>query len=307
MEGLLAPGRMVTFQGPLQGVAPQTILTDFLVDHVYPVAPREGTVAVATQQDRVIGTHRAYPNGGTATFLGYRPRDDQSASLGYETRNWFEILAALGAYNPTGRFPDANDNTEYISRTTDFLACRFPNGTTTVARHFKNVEEEWPGGFARKADEDQAYLAQHPLPDDNLSLVHMKINGREVSYEGRSVVAWRVNKAGALVGFAGTHCQEITIDGRTTKFAEQRVPVIAWAPVPAARQVPGGAVFQAIIGAQGTFRIPLGSLPTSIKLYTEGATPGSRGHEVTSRVEGSELIIEVGPQDAGRWLWGVPQ
>ena len=110
-----------------------------------------------------------------------------------------------------------------------------------------------------------------------------------------------------LIGFAGTQCQEITIDGRTTKFAEQRVPIIAWAPVPTARQVPGGAVLQAIIGAQGTFRLPLGSLPTSIKVFTEGATPGSRGHEVTSRVENGELIIEVGPQDAGRWLWGVPQ
>ena len=73
-----------------------------------------------------------------------------------------------------------------------------------------------------KADEDQAYLAQHPLPDDDLSLVGLKINGHEVSYDGRSVVAWRLDSAGALIGFAGTQCQEITIDGRTTKFAEQR-------------------------------------------------------------------------------------
>jgi len=33
--------------------------------------------------------------GGSATFLGYRPRDDQSCSLGYETRNWFEVLHAI--------------------------------------------------------------------------------------------------------------------------------------------------------------------------------------------------------------------
>lgn len=306
-EGLLMPGRIVTFHGPLQSVAPQTILTDFLVDHIYPVTPREGTAVVATQRDRVIGTHRALPSGGTVTFLGYRPRDDQAASLGYETRNWFEVLSALGAYGPTGRFADANDNTEHISRTTDLLACRFPNGTTTVARHFKDVEEGWPGGFARKAEEDQAYLAQHPLADDNLSLNGLKVNGHEVTYDGKSVVAWRVDAAGALIGFAGTHCQEITIDGRTTKFADQRVPVIAWAPVPAARQVAGGAVLQVIVGAPGTVRIPLSSLPPSLKLFTEGATPGSRGQEVTSRVEDGQLIIDVEPPFAGRWLWGVPQ
>jgi hypothetical protein len=51
----------------------------------------------------------------------------------------------------------------------------------------------------------------------------------------------------------------------------------------------------------------LGSLPPSLKLFTEGATPGSRGQEVASRVENGQLIIDVEPQLAGRWLWGVPQ
>ena len=217
------------------------------------------------------------------------------------------MLSALGAYPPTGRFDGVNDNTEYVSRTSDYLACRFPNGTVTIARHFREVEEGWPGGFARKEDEDRAYLEKHPLPDDTLSLEALKVNGHEVTYGGRQAVAFRVNSAGDLIGFAGVNCNEITIDGRKFKFAEQPVPVIAWGPVAAARQIPGGAVFQAIVHGQGTIRIPLADLPRNLEIIAEGATPGSRGHGVTSRIEDNTLVLDIGPNDSGRWLWGVPK
>jgi hypothetical protein len=304
-EGLLAPGRIVTFHGPLGSVTPQTILTDFLVDRIYPVTPRPETVTVATEQQHVVGTCRAFPGGGTATFLGYRPRDDQSRSLGYETRNWFDVLQSLGAYPPTGRCEGTNDNTEYVSRNSDYLACRFPNGTVTIARHFRDVKEDWPGGFARKEDDDREYIAQHPLPDDVLNLESLKVNGHEVTYSGRQVVAFRVNATGDLIGFAGVDCNQIMLNGRQFKFAENRVPVIAWGPVPASRQVPGGAVFQAVVHGQGTIRIPLADLPTSLKIVAEGPTPGSRGRDVSSRIEEGTLILEIGPNDSGRWLWGV--
>jgi hypothetical protein len=104
-EGLMAPGKVVRFEGSLKGVAPQTILTDFLVDRIYPVAPRAGTEVVGRVKDWVVASRR-----GSATFLGYRPRDDQSRSLGYDARNWFEVLDALGAYPGTGRFNGVNDN-----------------------------------------------------------------------------------------------------------------------------------------------------------------------------------------------------
>jgi hypothetical protein len=81
-EGLLAPGRIVAFQGPLQSVSPQTILTDFLVDRIYPVTPRSDTQTAGIVKQHTVATCRSYPSGGTATFLGYRPRDDQSKSLG---------------------------------------------------------------------------------------------------------------------------------------------------------------------------------------------------------------------------------
>ena len=287
-------------------MAPQTILTDFLVDRIYPVTPRPETATVVTEQQHIVGTCRTYPGNGTATFVGYRPRDDQSRSLGYETRNWFDVLQSLGAYPSTGRYEGTNDNTEYVSRTSDYLACRFPNGTVTIARHFCDVKEGWPGGFARKEDEDREYLARHPLPDDALRLQALKVNGHEVTFSGRQVVAFRLSATGDLSGFAGVDCNQITLDGREFVFAEHPVGVIAWGPVSPSRQIPGGAVFQAVVHGQGTIRIPLADLPANLKIVAEGATPGSRGHDVASRIDNGTLILEIGPADSGRWLWGVP-
>ena len=105
------------FENRLAGVAPQTILTDLLVDRIYPVEPREGSTPVARVKKWIVGARR-----GTAVYLGYRPRDDQSRSLGYDVRTLFEILNALGAYAAGSE----NDNTEHLSRTAPYLACRFP-------------------------------------------------------------------------------------------------------------------------------------------------------------------------------------
>lgn len=76
-----------------------------------------------------------------------RPRDDQSQSLGYETRTLFEVLNAVGAYPATGKFAGVNDNPSYVSRTTDYFATSFPNGATAVVKHYRTHPESWPGGF----------------------------------------------------------------------------------------------------------------------------------------------------------------
>ena len=136
---------------------PQVILTDFLVDRIYPVRPRPGTSVVARVQERIVGTQR-----GNATFLGFRPRDDQSRSLGYDVRTWFEILDALGAYAPTGKFAGFNDNTDHLSRTGAYLTCRFPNGAVALAPHLRETEEGGAGGFARDPEEDRKYHGTQP-------------------------------------------------------------------------------------------------------------------------------------------------
>jgi hypothetical protein len=305
-EGILAPGRSISFEGVLSNVSPQIILTDFLVDHIYPVTPQSGTAATARSGDLILGTHRAWATGGgSATFLGYRPRDDQSKSLGYETRNWFEVLDALGAYPGTGRFARFNDNPEHLSRTTDFLACRFPNGTVAVARHFREFVEDWPGGFARDPERDKEVLREHPLPPDEISLQEFGVDGWHVTYEGTGAVAFRMDEGNNLTGFAGRTCSQISVNGHTVAFADRKMPLIAWAPVQDQRRKPGGGVLQIMAHGTGKLSIPTAGLPKVGKIVAEGGTPGSRGAEIPMRIEGGDLLVEITPEISGRWLFGV--
>jgi hypothetical protein len=305
-EGLIAAGKQVAFQGPLAAVTPQLILTDFLVDRIYPVKPLGGARAAARVKNWIVGTQRVLPGGGSATFLGYRPRDDQSRSLGYEARNWVEILDALGAYSPTGRFPGLNDNTEHVSRTTPYLVCRFPNGAVAIAPHLREVEEDWRGGFSRDREADRAYIAANPPPSEAIRLRDFKVNGHSVTCDGARAVCFRVNQRGELIAFAGGQAREISIDGRKTVFADRELSEVAWAPVPRQRQVPGGAVLQIMSRGEGTLRIPASTLPAALEIVAEGPTPGSRGATVPSRREHGALVFTVTRKMVGRWLYGVP-
>lgn len=306
-EGIMAPGKQIVFDGMLSSVQPQIVLTDFMVDRIYPVVPNEGIQTVARAKDRIVGTCRTLSGGGTATFLGYRPRDDQAKSLGYDPRNWFDVLTALGAYTGTGRFAGINDNTEHISRTTDYLACRFPNGAIAITRHLKDLEEAWPGGFARDQKWDADYIKRCPPPSEALELRDMKVNGHTVTYDGQQAVTFRVNDAGDLIAFAGSACKQITIDGKTTVFADRDIPQLAWAPVREDRRVPGGAILQIMVYGTGQIRIPARTLPASLRIFTEGATPGSKGTLVPSHRDGDTLIFDITPEFQGRWTYGVPQ
>jgi hypothetical protein len=168
---------------------------------------------VARVKHWTVGTHRALPGGGTASFLGYRRRDDQSRSLGYETHNWFEVLDALGAYAGAG-------NMERISRTTDYLATRFPNGAVAIAPHLRLLEESWEGGFSRDPEADRKAMAANPPPSDALKLANFQLGPYRVTYDGSGAMSFRVDDAGALAAFAGNRTREITIDGRRTVFAD---------------------------------------------------------------------------------------
>jgi hypothetical protein len=86
IEGQIADGWQVQFSGTFSKVPAQTILTDFLVDRIYPVEPDAGAETIARVGTNIVGTYRATGKRGSATFLGFRPRDDQSASLGAEVR-----------------------------------------------------------------------------------------------------------------------------------------------------------------------------------------------------------------------------
>lgn len=306
-EGLFAPGRQVKFEGALASVEPQIILTDFLVDHIYPVELRDGTSIVARVNDHIVGTSRKSAKGGTAAFLGFRPRDDQSRSLGYETRTWFDVLCALGAYPSTGKFEGINDNTEYVSRLGDYMVCRFPNRAITLCRHFRHVEEEWDGGFSRKKEDDDAYFEKHPAPTDAVELTDFKVNGRSITYTGSKTMAFRTNEQNELVAFSGSNCSQVTIDGKTTVFAEQSLAVVAWAPVPKERRVESGALLQIFVRGNGNVRVPIPGLPQNLELVTEGSKRGCRGTQVPCHTEGDLLIFEANERWSGQWMYAVPK
>lgn len=306
VDGLLAPGKQVAFEGPFANLPPMTVLTDFMPDRVYPITPRDGVEVCARVKDHVVGACRRFPGGGSVTALGFRPRDDQSRSLGYETRYWFDILSTLGAYPPTGAFAGVNDNPDYLSRTSEYLVCRFPNGAVAVAPHLRDLEECWPGGFARKPEEDKALVAKLDLPSEKVALEDFKAAGHAVSFQGERCVTFRVNAQGDLIAFAGVNADRITVDGKTTAYGAQPLAFASWAPVEENRRVPGGAVMEMFFQGGGEARIPAAGLPEVVHVAAQGPTLGSRGETIPSRIENGALVFNLEPNAANRWLFVVP-
>jgi len=304
-EGYAAPGKQVEFAGVLKHVSPQAILTDFLVDRVYPVTPAAGVQPAARVKQWVVGTHRKLGRSGTATFLGFRLRDDQSKSLGYDCRTLFDVLSALGAYPETRAFRGVNDNTEHLSRTGDVLCCRFPNGALALAPHLREMEESWDGGFARDKKRDRESMARNPPPSDRLKLNNFKVNGLTVSYTGRGAVCFRVDKTGELVAFTGAGSNRITVGGHQTIFAAGKIQQLAWAPVLPERSVDGKTVLQAIAYGAGKVRIPASRLPRRLRLFAEGPTPGSRGEPVQVASVNGALEFTVTARLSGKWLYAA--
>jgi hypothetical protein len=300
--GEIAAGKVVTFQNSLKAVPEQTILTDFIVDRIYPLNNYAGSEIVARVDEHVVGVKRNLGRG-TTCFLGFRPRDDQSASLGKEQRTWFEVLNALKVYPSTGRFSGVNDNTEYISRCTNYLTTRFPNGTTIIASHYRNHRESWSGGFARDVETDKKIIQQNPLPQDVLELNNFKVNGHEISYSGRLILAIRTDNQGEPIGFEGHDCDRVRIDGQVYTFAKQKQKHIAWSPVADNRQIPDKAFLQIYVDGSGEIKIPLKTNRRNLELFTESQVPGSMGKQVPITYENGYLNFIITPENARRWLY----
>ena len=291
--GLKAPGARVEFENSLLPVPTQTILTDFLVDLIYPVQPVAGAQPVARSDRRIVGVQMVTNAGGSRTFLGFRPRDDQAASLGYETRTWFEILKALGAYPKSRLDLDAEDNPVVVSRTSPCLATRFPNGATVLAAHYCRHVESWPGGFHRDAKQDAAILADNPLPTEELKLQGLAVNGHRIDYEGRLIVGFRLAADGSLAAFGGQHCQSIRLNGREHRFADQPMVQLAWAPVAENRRVPNGALLELWVDGTGKVSIPLPDGIFQGRLTFQGALLGSAGETIAAKITERRLVFEA--------------
>ncbi|HWE60385.1 MAG TPA: hypothetical protein VHB98_01615, partial [Chloroflexota bacterium] len=173
--------------------------------------------------------------------------------------------------------------------------------------HLRHVEECWPGGFARDEAEDHAILEHIALPSRALTLRNERIHGRRVDYEGTGAVAFRVDARGALIAFAGSGADRITVDGNETMFAEVGIREVAWAPVAAARRISGGAVLQFRAVGAGHIHIPTtADLSGAVTVVAEGAAPGSRGEPAPCAHDGGVLTLTITPELSGRWLYALP-
>ncbi len=293
LEGQIADGWNVQFSGRLAEVPPQTILTDFLVDLIYPVEPDAEAETVARVGTHIVGIHRPLGGNGSATFLGFRPRDDQSASLGAEVRTWFEILRALGAYPGSGPGIAGNDNPSVVSRTTPCVACRFPNGATALAAHYRSHQESWPGGFHRDPKQDRELLARNPLPPATLALRDFRVNGHRITFDGELAMAFRTDDSGSLVAFAGHGCRNIIVDGRELVFASRPVSLVAWAPVLPQRRVPGGAILEIWSQGEADISLPLPSGTERGHLYFQGARLDAFGEKLDVRLLRRPSAVQV--------------
>ena len=283
--GEAAAGKKVEFSLP--GVAPQVILTDFLVDKIYPVKVGKDVETVAVVDNQVVGTHRKAGNGD-AYYFGFRPRDDQSASLGYETRTLFEILEAVGAYPSSGRF-DVNDNPVSVSRNTEFFASKFPNGTTAIVKHYRRHRESWDGGFSRDKARDDAAMAANPLPSDALDIKELKVNGHEVTYSGKRNVAFNTSPDGRLSAFNGRESSGITVDSVEYVLADRPVSM-CFGPV-------GGNMskYRVYVDRESNVSVPMPDVARKVKVRQGKKT-------VKASLSGGSLLMEITPELAGKWL-----
>lgn len=303
-QGEIAAGKTITFKNNFSKVPEQVILTDFMLDRIYPVEFYDSSKIVAAIDNQVVGISKRFGTG-VASYLGFRPRDDQSASLGKEQRTWFELLSALNVYPPTGNFANTNDNTEFVSRTSEYLTTRFPNGTTIVASHYRSHAESWPGGFARDKIEDEKIIQDNPLPSDEIDLKDFKVNGHEITFNGRLILAFNTDQQKNLIAFEGHGCNKITIDNKTTTFADQKQEYIAWAPIPPDRQIQNRAFFQIFVKGSGEISIPFMTNRKKIKIFAQGERIGSMGIEIPFNIENGNIKIKVTEDNFNRWLYVV--
>jgi hypothetical protein len=293
--GEIGAGRKIDFLNRFIDVPQQTILTDFLVDRIYPVTLNKNCEILASSDGKLLGTC-LQSERGKAYYFGFRPRDDQSASLGYESRTLFEILNTCGEYQATGKFEGVNDNPTFISRTTDCLATTFPNGSNMVVKHYRTHAENWEGGFSRNQEEDEKALALNPLPSDTLVLDDFKVNGHQVSFRGKQSLVFRTDSLNKLIAFEGHNCKEVKIDGISYEFSRNPFKSIIFS-----KEEDKGAGYFAVLSGDGTIMLPIVVSPgekmkittTDNKRVKFQVTDGHVEIVVIPQISGKKIRIEV--------------
>lgn len=300
-----AKDKQVQFPG-LNTVKPMTILTDFLPDHIYPVLPGEADViatlkepalsreADASGEVPILGTRKDYAGGGRAIYLGFRPRDDQSCSLGEDVNTLFSILLELGCYEAQG--PEA------LSRPAQspYILNRFPNGTVTMANHMRTIREDWYGSFYRDEEKDREILKTVELTPRQICLKEMEILGHKISYEGTGAMSYRYSGEAGLTGFAGRDTAGIQIDGRSYRFAEKPVD-LAFYQVDSEELLEGVQWAYAVkCDTEARIRLPFNATGAQCALCRDEQLETAAPYPFT--VLGDETVVEITSQAKGKWM-----
>jgi len=297
--GQVAPGKIISFRNSFSKIPSQVILTDFLVDHVYPVELKAGAELLAEVNGLSVGS-RKNAGKGSVYFFGFRPRDDQSASLGYETNTLFNILAFAGAYPSTGKYREVNDNTEYVSRTSDYLTTRFPNGSTVVVRHYRTHRENWLDGFSRNDSLDNIALKENPLPTDHIDLKDFRVNGHTLTYTGRLITAFNTGKDGRLTAFEGHHCNQVTVDGKHYQLSDKILPTIVWDESDENEAQSMKAVLKVYAEGEGQVYVPVQQGLKGIKVVTQ---TGNTVKPSFATLDRDLVKLTINGQTSGKWIY----
>ena len=301
--GNISCGKKITFSNSFKDVPEQLILTEFMVDRTFPVQVLNNTIEKTAYINKdLVGTKNK--NGrGDAYYFGFRPRDDQSASLGYETRTLFEILNSIGAYRSSGKFPGVNDNPDVISRTTNYLTTCFPNGNIVITPHYRSQPETWDSDWQRFPKKDSIALIANPVPSDSIYISDLKVHGHSVSYNGKGLLSFLTDETNVLTGFEGRNTNEITIDGRNYKFAESKQKSVFFSPILPDQQFEKKAFYVIKLEGTGTIAIPIHIQRKKLALFAEGSILGSKGKPVSFTFKKDLLNIPLTKEIQGKFLY----
>lgn len=207
-KGITAKNHSVQFDTKIN-TGDMLIPTDMLPDFIYDIEADDSS-GIAWLDGKTVGFEKQYPGGGTAVYLAFRARDDQSQSMGTDISTLFDILCYMDAYSA--------DGAEIISRpeTAKYLINRFSNGAVTLAPHYRTFEECWPGLYGRDPKQDDEYLQDRELPSTEISLYGEKLFGNEIHYLGSGTLSYQITD-GKLSGFSGNG-GAISINNHTYSF-----------------------------------------------------------------------------------------
>jgi hypothetical protein len=301
--GNMSCGKKIIFSNAFKDIPEQVILTQFMVDRTFPVQiVNDNVEKTAYINNELLGTKNK--NGkGDVYYFGFRPRDDQSASLGYETRTLFEILKTIGAYRSSGKFPGINDNTDVVSRTTRYLTTCFPNGNIVITPHYRDQPETWDGDWQRSPEKDSLALAENPVPSDSIHISDFKVDGHSVTYNGKGLLSFLFDKADVLIGFEGKNTNGITVDDQKYKFSDNNQRYIFFSPILPEQQLDRKAFYVIRLEGSGSVALPIRTQRTRLALFAEGPIIGSKGKQVPFTYKNNLLVIQLNREIQGKLLY----